>query len=591
MTDCYSKNTFVRNRYFYGKLLTVSDFEIEQRYFIEKSQAVNRLLHGVGVVSGLQVTSTIKSTAAGKTLTVKISEGMALDCCGNLIYVSGEENVEENPVENHTYYFYLKYKQCYGHPQPAPAKNYPCKEECCYGHIEEAYEVIISTGEPEVQLTGEYDVPVKELEKICLTETTGSCPHCKNPDDAKVLIGVAKVVDGKIDNEGSTAEFIRYRSVVYNHPMLRDLVLALNEFALKISAEVKVLSNDLKTLNVDVQGIEKHVEKIDGQVVALEEFELKIGGEIEVLSNDLKTLSIDVQGMEKHLAEIDGQVVALEEDSKKLDKHLGLHLTDFKNPHKTSHNATNPAPADESSDDNTRDKHVSNADAMRWNRSIAAIQVDNVVLEKPGGYIHLKAGENVTLKTEEDATVIVSAAGATATTAKTGRVSIKTGNGGIGSVMVDPGLKESYGVQLGLEFETESSIYVEYAPVHILNSKEQVSISSRVFLKGDNIGKFEIFVHYINNDMTHIVETFTANVQWVAIPAEKVRILKPGKIALTDIKDINELYAYKLSSEGITDAAALAKASDQKVADILEINDLGKVRSLINEAKKLLEES
>ena len=43
---------FARNRYFYGKLLTVRDFEVEQRYHCTKRELLNRLLHGAGVVCG-----------------------------------------------------------------------------------------------------------------------------------------------------------------------------------------------------------------------------------------------------------------------------------------------------------------------------------------------------------------------------------------------------------------------------------------------------------------------------------------------------------------------------------------------------------
>ena len=46
-----------RNRYFYGKLLTVRDFEVEQRYARQKSQLLNRLSFGAGVVCGLGVTA------------------------------------------------------------------------------------------------------------------------------------------------------------------------------------------------------------------------------------------------------------------------------------------------------------------------------------------------------------------------------------------------------------------------------------------------------------------------------------------------------------------------------------------------------
>ena len=51
-----------RNRYFYGKLLTVRDFEIEQKYMRNSSQLVRRLVYGAGVVCGLGVSASDDST-------------------------------------------------------------------------------------------------------------------------------------------------------------------------------------------------------------------------------------------------------------------------------------------------------------------------------------------------------------------------------------------------------------------------------------------------------------------------------------------------------------------------------------------------
>src|SRR5476649_2519593 len=52
---CADITTFVRNRYFYGKLLDVSHFESEQAYFNEKRWLLNRLVTGYGVICGLNV--------------------------------------------------------------------------------------------------------------------------------------------------------------------------------------------------------------------------------------------------------------------------------------------------------------------------------------------------------------------------------------------------------------------------------------------------------------------------------------------------------------------------------------------------------
>ena len=47
--------TPVRNRYFYGKLLDVFHFELEQSYFNAKRWRLNRRVFGFGVICGLDV--------------------------------------------------------------------------------------------------------------------------------------------------------------------------------------------------------------------------------------------------------------------------------------------------------------------------------------------------------------------------------------------------------------------------------------------------------------------------------------------------------------------------------------------------------
>lgn len=67
-----------RNRYFYGKLLTVRDFEIEQRYNCVKRELLNRVLQGAGVVCGFGV-------MASDDTTLMIESGLALDYQGREI--------------------------------------------------------------------------------------------------------------------------------------------------------------------------------------------------------------------------------------------------------------------------------------------------------------------------------------------------------------------------------------------------------------------------------------------------------------------------------------------------------------------------
>ncbi|WP_020620941.1 hypothetical protein [Paenibacillus daejeonensis] len=71
---------FERNRYFYGKLLTVRDFMSEQTYVTDKKRLSNRLLFGSGVIAGLQV-------VAVDDKSLSIETGAALDQLGREIVV------------------------------------------------------------------------------------------------------------------------------------------------------------------------------------------------------------------------------------------------------------------------------------------------------------------------------------------------------------------------------------------------------------------------------------------------------------------------------------------------------------------------
>jgi hypothetical protein len=73
---------FQRPRYFAGQLLTEAELGGEQRYLLAKSRLHNRLLHGSGVVCGLQVVCHPECKGY-----VRVMPGYALDPCGNDVMV------------------------------------------------------------------------------------------------------------------------------------------------------------------------------------------------------------------------------------------------------------------------------------------------------------------------------------------------------------------------------------------------------------------------------------------------------------------------------------------------------------------------
>lgn len=75
---------FERNRYYYGKHLTVNDFVLEQDYMNNKRRFINRYLHGTGVICGLDVVAMDKKN-------ISVEAGAAID-------FAGREIVIESPV-------------------------------------------------------------------------------------------------------------------------------------------------------------------------------------------------------------------------------------------------------------------------------------------------------------------------------------------------------------------------------------------------------------------------------------------------------------------------------------------------------------
>jgi hypothetical protein len=75
--------TFCRNAYFTGKLLTERDFVAEQRYFIDKARLHQRALHGWGIVCGL----TLAPHPYCPQLRIVIEPGLAVDSCGRDIFI------------------------------------------------------------------------------------------------------------------------------------------------------------------------------------------------------------------------------------------------------------------------------------------------------------------------------------------------------------------------------------------------------------------------------------------------------------------------------------------------------------------------
>jgi hypothetical protein len=146
----------IRNRFFYGKLLDVFHFELEQDYFNRKRWLLNRLITGYGVVCGLDVRSGPRPDQ------VVIMSGVAIDMWGREIYVT-EQSVpyaipeevcrqvmemqqEECPPEEACVHVSLCYCEQAVDPVPTMAEACSGAERCAPGAIRESYNVRFHAG-------------------------------------------------------------------------------------------------------------------------------------------------------------------------------------------------------------------------------------------------------------------------------------------------------------------------------------------------------------------------------------------------------------------------------------------------------------
>ena len=72
----FKDGTLSRSRFFSGKQLTADDLDLEQAYHRTKHRRHNRLLHGVGIVSGLSVG--VEPSPTGDEAVVAVSPGVAI---------------------------------------------------------------------------------------------------------------------------------------------------------------------------------------------------------------------------------------------------------------------------------------------------------------------------------------------------------------------------------------------------------------------------------------------------------------------------------------------------------------------------------
>jgi hypothetical protein len=81
-----------RNRYFTGKSMMARDFRADQDYFLSHHRLHNRLMHGWGIVCGLNVVRHPNPDCARRWVVIR--GGIAIDCCGRELVMAKDRAFE-----------------------------------------------------------------------------------------------------------------------------------------------------------------------------------------------------------------------------------------------------------------------------------------------------------------------------------------------------------------------------------------------------------------------------------------------------------------------------------------------------------------
>lgn len=229
--------TFVRNRYFYGKLLDVVHFELEQDYSNGKRWLLNRLVTGYGVVCGLDV------QPADKIRGVKVTSGIGIDRAGREIVVPrtsepievpprNPQDPNEHPQGNCESEDYMHlcicFQQCESDPMPVLVDDCGESTNCSNSAIQERYKLILrdcKAPEPDRSYGITDFILNGRINYYALVErVTRGCPDL--PYDLCIPIANIRLPEGDDKLEVSDID-ISPRPIVYSNDLLFDIILGL----------------------------------------------------------------------------------------------------------------------------------------------------------------------------------------------------------------------------------------------------------------------------------------------------------------------------------------------------------------------------
>lgn len=247
-----------KNKYYYGKLLTVTDFEIEQQYYAKKTKLTNRIMFGVGIISGLQVTRINDTQFA-------VESGVAIDYDGNMILIPIPLTITLSNLSGYLYdgpahesfYICLRYKEKEKDIVESTNSHVSSKfNETTYNRVVESYDLHLQQGLNNEDFSTK---KVKQSKKVKIDRHFDQSLSEMIQHNGQNCICLAKIDIERKEKAGirsqeyniEQVELVPFQQYVYNHDLLKSI-------AAQRDVVPKPVSNDNFTVSSVVKAIDSN---------------------------------------------------------------------------------------------------------------------------------------------------------------------------------------------------------------------------------------------------------------------------------------------------------------------------------------------